>query len=127
MPILQQESEESTGNKASKQKRKQLFFFSQPCKPECLLKKNIRRFHFTCLTCWERRYTYKKYGWQKFTTYKKVMLILESASGKGFSFPKHYKVYGLIIPTDATGQNENALKGYLLKWWLTIAERIAEL
>lgn len=57
------------------------------------------------------------------------MLVLESASGKGFAFPKHYKIYGLIIPLRDNGDGEmkcGKLRTYLLKALLTIAERIAE-
>jgi len=51
-------------------------------------------------------------------------MVLESASGKGFVFPKRFKAYGLIIGLNSKGKV--GTRGYLLKWLLTIAERIAE-
>lgn len=103
---------------------KRRWWFPIPCKPKCLKDMNIGRFHFTCLTCPIRRLRYQSYGHQNFTTYKKVIMVLESASGKGFVFPKRFKAYGLIIGLNSKGKV--GTRGYLLKWLLTIAERIAE-
>jgi hypothetical protein len=98
-----------------------LHFPHPPCPQNCDYK--VKRFHLTCLTCPIRR---QKQGNSPFTLYKHAMIVMESASGRGFLLPTHYRSYGLFIPTDERGQ-VNILKAGILKFWMTIAERIAEL
>jgi hypothetical protein len=54
-----------------------------------------------------------------------VIIVLEPASGRQFIMPKHYQIYGLIIPTDMRGYT-HPIKSVLLKYLMTLAERIAE-
>jgi hypothetical protein len=135
LPKLEQQAETSTVTNdlvdswyglTDRHRRKRLWWwFPAPCKP-CLQGKNLRRFHLTCLTCPDRRFIHKKFGSEKFTQYKKVIMVMESASGKPFTFPKRYRIYGLVIPTNPDGSVNGILKSYLLKVLITIAERIAE-
>ena len=53
------------------------------------------------------------------------MILLRSASGRGFLLPKRYMTYGLFIPVGIDGQAV-IWKRIILKLWMTIAERIAE-
>ena len=106
-------------------RKRRWWMLPAPCNP-CLDGKNIRRFHLTCLTCPTRRFTYKKQGSERYTKYKRVIMVMESASGRGFVFPKRYRTYGLVIPTNPDGSVHGILRSYLLKFLMTIAERVAE-
>jgi hypothetical protein len=80
------------------------------------------RFQATCLTCPQRRFHFQgeKSGYKR---YKKAVMVLESASGKGFILPKDYFTYGLIIDVNS---HFYEVKKHLLKFLMTVAERIAE-
>jgi len=91
-----------------------------PC-PQVCGRTDIGRFHFSCLTCLERRLAFNKGGSEKLRRYKQILMVYESVSGKGFVFPKKYRVYGLVLRSDL-----GMLRRYALKALLTLAERIAE-
>jgi len=92
-----------------------------PCTWRC--GKPLHRFHLTCLTCPTRRLAKQKTPLGKWAHYDKVLIMLESPSGRGFDLPRHYRAYGLIINTDT---KLCGLKLLILKWLRTIEERIAE-
>ena len=50
-----------------------------------------------------------------------MVLVMQSASGKGFILPKSYDSYGIIIP-----RRISKLRKQAIKMLLTVAERIAE-
>src|SRR3972149_5634559 len=102
--------------------------FRFPPPPAChvLCNKNIRRFHFSCLTCWERRYLTNPKVRLKLRRYKTVIMIMRAASGKTYALPEHFIAHGVIVPTHEDGLVHNVWKQFVLKWLLTIAQRIAE-
>lgn len=98
--------------------------FRPPCPHLCnklIVKTPLQRFHFTCLTCPIRREAYGKTTHYK--RYPRVIIVLESASGKGILVPEHYRSYGLMIDLDS---HFIQLKSHVLKLLMTLAERIAE-
>ena len=101
-----------------------LSFPPAPCTWLCQ-RKDIRRFHLSCLTCPTRRYYLTKRGKEKFTRYKNLVYFMESVTGRGFILPKRYKTYGLVFPLRDDG-TMNWVKTGIIKVLLTIAERIAE-
>ena len=103
--------------------RSRLFWFLKPfCPPsECHMR--MRHLHFSCLTCPTRRQRRDPEG--KFRRYPRALMVLESASGKGFVLPKRYMTYGLFIPVGVDGQPP-IWKRIILKIMMSIAERIAE-
>jgi hypothetical protein len=117
-----------------------------PCSWLC--GRGLKRFHFTCLTCFRLIIYFKRRGYEKLRKYthhiimelrppikshfelngkkyRKVVRISQLQEKKWHALPKHYKCYGLFIPMDEHGR-VNAVKEYLLKFLLTLAERIAE-
>ena len=46
-------------------------------------------------------------------------------TGKYITLPENYKSYGLFIPVNKEGR-ANPFKEYIVKYLLTLAERIAE-
>jgi len=50
-----------------------------------------------------------------------MVMVLESASGRGFVVPKRYRTYGVVFSQDV-----GVIKKHVLKALLTLAERIAE-
>ena len=103
--------------------RKLLGFLKAPCKPEDCPHHLLYR-HFTCLTCPIRRYRTQGRD-SGYRHVKRLMVILESATGRTLVVPKHYRSYGLIIKTRADG-SVPAWKRIPLKLLCTLAERIAE-
>lgn len=103
--------------------RRLLGFLKAPCKPEDCVK-HLKYRHFTCLTCPPRRYREQGVdsGYRKV---KRMVVVLESASGRGIVVPKHYRSYGLIIKTRDDG-SVPAWKKIPIKILCTVAERIAE-
>jgi hypothetical protein len=99
-----------------------LWFLKAPC-PQSVCSKHLIYRHFTCLTCPERRYRANPNG--KFRRYQRAMIMLESASGRGFILPKRYYSYGLFIPANDEGEVP-LWKRMILKIVLTMAERVAE-
>ncbi len=102
-----------------------LNFPPAPCSWLCKRKGTIRRFHFTCFTCYMRRYFYRTRRSENLREYKTLVMILESPSGTSYILPDTYMTYGLVIPTSPQGL-VNPVKAGTLKVLLTIAERIAE-
>lgn len=103
--------------------RSKLLWWLKPLCPasECHMK--MTHFHFTCLTCPTRRFRRNPKG--KFRRYPKAMLMLESASGRGFILPKRYMTYGLFIPVNVDGQPP-IWKRIILKLIMSFAERVTE-
>ena len=85
----------------------------------------IRRFHFTCLTCSDRRHYFKTWRSKHLKEYKKIIMVMEPAAGRRFFLPERYMSYGIIIPVNERGL-VNPLKAGFVKVLMTIAERIAE-
>lgn len=95
-----------------------------PCRGQCY-HKNLKRFHLTCLTCYDRRFRNKSWRSGNLRLYKQIVMMMDSASGRMFALPDNYMTYGIIIPTNKQGL-VNPLKCGIIKVLMTIAERIAE-
>ena len=95
-----------------------------PCRGQCY-RKNLKRFHLTCLTCPDRRFRNRTWRSKNLKLYKQIIMIMDSASGRKFALPDNYMTYGIIIPTNKAGL-VNPLKCGIIKTLMTIAERIAE-
>ena len=95
-----------------------------PCQWLCRRPK-IRRFHFTCLTCSDRRHYFNTWRSKHLKEYKKIIMVMEPAAGRRFFLPERYMSYGIIIPVNERGL-VNPLKAGFVKVLMTIAERIAE-
>ena len=105
--------------------RPDLFNFPHaPCQWLCE-REGLKRFHFTCLTCWTRRLHFHTRGSENLRKYKTIMMIMTSPDGKWFALPDNYLSYGIILPTNEKGL-VNPLKSGIVKVLMTIAERIAE-
>jgi hypothetical protein len=100
---------------------RQIFPFHAPCPQLCNNIVVAKGFHFTCLTCPTRIFTFKKRGYKNLSRRQTLIMVMESASGRGFIMPKNYDVYGLIVP-----RNINKIRRTLIKLLASIAERIAE-
>ena len=109
-----------------------------PCPWLC--ERGFRRFHLTCLTCWTRRLHFKKRGWQKLRWYSKVYMANKPPVGsRGFvpiqtlnvtsngkvALPIYYTNYGIFIPNQKKGAKDY-FRLFIVKYLLTLAERIAE-
>lgn len=99
-------------------------FPSAPCKEQCY-HRNLKRFHLTCLTCYDRRFRNRTWRSKNLREYKQIVMIMDSASGRRFALPENYITYGIILPTNKRGL-VNPLKCGFIKVLMTIAERIAE-
>jgi len=125
MPTVEEQIEQQRRlyvNPADRVRSKLFWFLKAPCPPEqCYYHLKYR--HFTCLTCPVRRERENPKG--KFRRYKRALLVLESASSRGFVLPKRYRTYGLFIPVGDDGKAA-VWKRIILKCLLTIAERVAE-
>ena len=95
-----------------------------PCHWLCK-RPGLKRFHFTCLTCHQRRFHFKTWRGKNLKEYKQIIMIMDSASGRKFALPEHYLSYGIILPTNERGL-VNPLKCGIVKALMTLAERIAE-
>ena len=110
-----------------------------PCPWLC--KRNFRRFHFTCLTCWTRRLHFKKRGHEKLKWYTKAYMankppvgyrgaiplrVGNVMCGDKVGLPVYYTNYGIFIPTSREGA-VNRFRLVIVKYLLTLAERIAEI
>ncbi len=108
-----------------------------PCPWLC--KRNFRRFHFTCLTCWTRRLYFKRRGYEKLRWRKRVYMankppfgyrgmipvqVLTSPTGQPVGLPMYYTNYGIFIPVQRGGRD--CLRIFIVKYLLTLVERIAE-
>jgi hypothetical protein len=92
-----------------------------PCPQLCSEIVAAKGFHFTCLTCQKRKFEFKKRGFEKLSKRQTLVLVMQSASGKGFILPKSFDSYGLIIP-----RGINRFRRQAIKMLMTLAERIAE-
>ena len=95
-----------------------------PCHGYCY-RKNLKRFHLTCLTCPDRRFRNRTWRSRNLKEYKQIIMILESPLGKKFVLPESYMTYGMVIPTNSRGL-VHPLKSICIKVLMTLAERIAE-
>ena len=87
--------------------------------------------HLTCLTCWIRRYYYKRRGWEGLTRKKWLRVYAESVNPLGTIMPKHYKAYFIIIDQRQIVEQGYwkmwRVKNYIVKTLLAIAEFFAQL
>jgi hypothetical protein len=83
-----------------------------PCKVLC--KHNLKRFHWSCLYCRIRRYFYGKMDKKKYHYNRYLGVVMPT--------PDKTQTYVLIIDGN---RRFAALKGAILKRWLTIAEMLA--
>jgi hypothetical protein len=101
--------------------------------------RNLKRFHFTCLTCWTRRLYFKKRGYEKLVYRKKIVMANKPPTGqrgmiqvkvfnseKPVALPLYYTNYGIFLPTNGEGKM-SVVKMFFVKYLLTLVERIAEL
>lgn len=82
--------------------------------------------HLTCLTCWWRRWYYKKRGWEHLTPKKKLIMVMESVSPLGTIVPDKPFFYFIVMRYNMESPFW-VLKNTIVKNLLTIAEFFAQL
>jgi len=60
----------------------------------------VRRFHFSCATCYRRRLHYHRRGWQGLKRYSHFEVVADSVYADGSPLPADYRVYWLVIRKD---------------------------
>jgi hypothetical protein len=88
--------------------------------------KAMWRPHLTCLTCWWRRWYYKKRGWEGLTRKKKVIMVMESVNPLGTIMPKKPFFYFIVMKYDHDG-TWWVLRNAIVKRLLSLAEFFAQL
>ena len=95
------------------------------------LRQDNWRPHLMCLTCFLRRFYYKKRGWEGLKRTKRIHVYAESVNPRGTIMPKHFVSYFIFIDQRQIVEQGYwkiwRVKNFIVKNLLAIAEFIAQL